>query len=193
MNTHRHTCACVLSCVWLFASPRTVARQAPLSMGFPRQEYCSELPFPSSGDLPDPGIEPTSPTLASSCFTTEPLEKPSETYRVTIIFKQKIRSHYLKSISLLITVVRWNIWNYDYSEKSKVVWKDEHGSSWLKKKILLLKYSWFRCCASLCCTSKWLSYIHIYMFFFLFNLLILAVLGLRCYPWVFSSCSERKD
>ena len=148
-------------------------------MGFPRQEYCNELPFLSSGDLPDPGIEPTSPTLASRCFTTEPLEKPSETYRVTVIFKQKIRSHYLKSISLLIMVERWNIWSYDYSEKSKVVWKDEHGSSWLKKILLLLKYSWFRCCASLCCTFKWLSYIHIYICFFS----ILIYLFWLC--WVF--------
>ena len=44
-----------------FEIPWTVARQAPLSMGFPRQEYWNRLPFPSPGDLPDPGIEPTSP------------------------------------------------------------------------------------------------------------------------------------
>ena len=42
----------VLSCIWLFVNPWTVARQAPLSMGFSRQEYWSGLPFPSSGDLP---------------------------------------------------------------------------------------------------------------------------------------------
>ena len=49
---------CVLSCfshVQLFANPWTVAHQAPLSMGFSRQEYWSELPFPSPGDLPNPG------------------------------------------------------------------------------------------------------------------------------------------
>ena len=46
-----------------FATPWTVARQAPLSMGFSRQEYWSELPFPSQGDLPDPGIKPASPAL----------------------------------------------------------------------------------------------------------------------------------
>ena len=44
-----------------FVAPWTVARQAPLSMGFPRQEYWSELPFHSPGDLPDPGIKPASP------------------------------------------------------------------------------------------------------------------------------------
>ena len=48
----------------LFVTPWTSARQAPLSMGFPRQEYRSGLPFPSSGDLPDPGIESTSLELA---------------------------------------------------------------------------------------------------------------------------------
>ena len=47
-----------------FVTPWTVAHQAPLSMGFPRQEYWSELPFPSPGDLPDTGIEPTSHAMA---------------------------------------------------------------------------------------------------------------------------------
>ena len=45
-------------------------------MEFSRQEYWSELPFPSSGDLPDPGIEPSSPALAGGFFTTEPPGKP---------------------------------------------------------------------------------------------------------------------
>ena len=52
-----------LSCARLFATPWTVAYQAPQSMGFSRQGYCSGLPFPSPGDLPDPGIEPGSPGL----------------------------------------------------------------------------------------------------------------------------------
>ena len=58
----------LLSRVRLFATPRTVAHQVPLSMGFPRQEYCSGLPFPSPGDLPDPGIEPGSPALQADTF-----------------------------------------------------------------------------------------------------------------------------
>ena len=53
----------LLSCVQLFVTPWTVARQAPLSMGFSRQEYWSGLPFPSPGDLPDPGIKPGSSAL----------------------------------------------------------------------------------------------------------------------------------
>ena len=52
-----------LSLVRLFATPWTIAYQAPLSMGFSRQEYWSGLPFPSLGDLPDPGIEPRSTVL----------------------------------------------------------------------------------------------------------------------------------
>ena len=52
-------CACMLSCVQLFATPWIVAHQAPLSMGFPRQEYWSRLPFSTPGHLPDPGMEPS--------------------------------------------------------------------------------------------------------------------------------------
>ena len=52
-----------LSHVRLFVTPWSVAHQAPLSMGFSRQEYWSGLPFPSPGDLPDPGTEPGSPVL----------------------------------------------------------------------------------------------------------------------------------
>ena len=67
-------CACVLSHVWLFAI--LVAHQAPLSMEFSRQEYWSGLSFPTSGDLPHPGIKPVSPALAGRFFTTVPLGKP---------------------------------------------------------------------------------------------------------------------
>ena len=52
-----------LSLARLFVTPQTVAYQAPLSVRFSRQEYWSGVPFPSPGDLPDPGIEPRSPTL----------------------------------------------------------------------------------------------------------------------------------
>ena len=65
-----------LSRVRLFATPWTVAYQAPPSMGFSRQEYWSGLPFPSPGDLPDPGIEPRSPVLQADALTSEPPGKP---------------------------------------------------------------------------------------------------------------------
>ena len=60
-----------LSRVRLFGTPWTVAYQAPLSMGFSRQEYWSGMPFPSPGDLPDPGIEPRSPSLEADALTSE--------------------------------------------------------------------------------------------------------------------------
>ena len=63
-------------------TPWTVVYQAPLSMGFSRQEYQSGLPFPSPGDLPDPGIKPASPALAGRFFTTEPAGKPKEAGRL---------------------------------------------------------------------------------------------------------------
>ena len=56
-----------------FATPRATAGQAPLSMGFSRQEYWSGLPSPSPGDLPDPGMEPGSPTLQADYLPSEPL------------------------------------------------------------------------------------------------------------------------
>ena len=73
----RTTPACMLNRfgrVQLFVKLRTVAHQAPLSMGFSRQEYWSGLPFCSPGDLPDPGMEPASllpPALAGKFFTTQ--------------------------------------------------------------------------------------------------------------------------
>ena len=61
-----------------FAMPWTVAHQAPLSMVFPRQEYWGTLPFPSTGDLPGPGIEPASPALQADSLLSEPREKPTQ-------------------------------------------------------------------------------------------------------------------
>ena len=63
-------------------TPWTIACQAPLSIEFSRQEYCSGLPFPSLGDLPNPGIKPESPmspALAGRFFTTVPPREPSAT------------------------------------------------------------------------------------------------------------------
>ena len=65
-----------LSRVQLFEIPWPAAFQAPLSMGFSRQEYCSGLPFPSPGDLPNSGIEPGSPTLQVDTLPSKPQGKP---------------------------------------------------------------------------------------------------------------------
>ena len=66
----------LLSHIQLFATPWTVAYQASPSMGFSRQEYWSRLPFPSPGDLPDPGMEPGSPPLQADALPSELPEKP---------------------------------------------------------------------------------------------------------------------
>ena len=68
----------LLSHVPLFATPWTVTYQASPSMGFSRQEYWSGLPFPSPGDLPDPGIKPGSPALEAYTLTSEPQGSPKD-------------------------------------------------------------------------------------------------------------------
>ena len=69
----------LLSRIQLLATPWTVADQVPPSVGFSRQEYWDfpdKLPFPSPGDLPDPGIEPGSPALQADSLPSEPLGSP---------------------------------------------------------------------------------------------------------------------
>ena len=74
---HTHVHICLVAVVSdSFVTPWTVAHQAPLSMGFLREEYWSGLPFPSPEDLPYPGIELASPALSGGFFTIEPSEKP---------------------------------------------------------------------------------------------------------------------
>ena len=84
----------IQSCLTL-ATPWTVARQVPLSMGFSRQEYLSELPFPSPRELPDPGAElmcPVSRALAGGFFTTAPPEKRTDKHHILSIHLMQIRS-----------------------------------------------------------------------------------------------------
>ena len=90
-----YACVCVklLSRVRLFATPWTVAHQAPLSMGFSRQEYWSRLPFPSPGDLPNLGIEPRSPAFQADALSSEPPGKPYVyAYNIIIHSSQKIET-----------------------------------------------------------------------------------------------------
>ena len=127
----QHACMHVymLCCVWLFATPWTVAHQPPLSMGFPRQEYWSGLPFPSTRDLPNPGIEPTSlvsPAMADGLFTTEPPGKPyynmhepwkyakmkearhkKLTYCMIHLYEIIIKGKFIETDSILVTTRSW--------------------------------------------------------------------------------------
>ena len=89
-----------LSHVRLFTTPWTVVYQAPPSMGFSRQEYWSGLPFPSPGDLPDPGIKPGFPALQADTLTSEP---PRKSYRMiylmlTISFCHSFFIHFLVEV-----------------------------------------------------------------------------------------------
>ena len=76
-------CARALSCVRLFSSLQTVARQTPLSLGFSRQQYWSGLPLPTPGGRPNPGIKPSSlaSALEGRFFTTESPGKPEDKCR----------------------------------------------------------------------------------------------------------------
>ena len=95
------TILCVLSHfsrVQLFVTPCTISFQALLSMGFSRQEYWSELLCPPPGDLPDPGIEPTSPSLRTDSLPLEPPGKPL----IIAVFHKFLA----KMISLIVSKVK---------------------------------------------------------------------------------------
>ena len=79
------------SCLTL-GDPRDCTCQAPLSMGFSRQEHCSVLPFPSPGDLPDPGIKPVSPTSPALAGGFFPTESPAKFLREVRCLKVKLLS-----------------------------------------------------------------------------------------------------
>ena len=90
----------LLGSVRLFATPWGVAYQDPPSMGFSRQEYWSGLPFPSPGDLPNPGIEPGSPALRADALPSEPLGKTI--FRV-YIYKAELVKFYSQHFHFYIT------------------------------------------------------------------------------------------
>ena len=95
----------LLSRVRLFAIPWTVAHQDRLSIGFSRQEYWSGLPFSSPGDLPDPGIEPRSPTLQAEALTSEPPGKPPDNIlqrKQQKTYKIHLKHHIFHEVFLLL-------------------------------------------------------------------------------------------
>ena len=86
-------CAQSLSHIRLFVTPWTVAHQAPVSMGFSRQEYWSGLTFPSPGDLPSTGMEPASSALISNLYSAEPPGKPIPGIYTCSFVHCVVRSH----------------------------------------------------------------------------------------------------
>ena len=109
-HTFELWCVCVcqsLSCVWLFTTPWTVVRQAPLSMEFSRQQYWSGLLFPAPGDLPDPVIKPRSPALQADSLQSEPPGKPQSTPR----YFPGQRDWFCRSpISSKLSIFAWRLW-----------------------------------------------------------------------------------
>ena len=93
----------VLSHVQLFVTPWAIAHQAPLSMEFSRQEYCSGLPCLPPGNLPNPGIKPMSPVLQAVSLLSEPLEKLNMNYGVQL-------SAFKAFCAYLYLIMQW--WNY---------------------------------------------------------------------------------
>ena len=83
----------LVSVVRLFGDPWTVARQASLSVGFPRQESWSGLPFPPSGDHPNPGMEPCLSCIIVGFFTTEPPGKPQRRLFSSVQFSRSVVSN----------------------------------------------------------------------------------------------------
>ena len=90
----------------LFATPWTVAHQGPPSIGFSRQEYWSGLPFPSPGDLPDPGTETRSPALQADALSSEPPGKPSKIKWENILRQMKIKTQIKNSRDTAKAVLR---------------------------------------------------------------------------------------
>ena len=98
----------------------TIACQAPLAMGFPKQEYWSGLPFPSLGDLSGPGIQPVSPASAGGFFTTEPPGKPTKKILTLLLISTDV---WVGSSLFLLGGRMNNRWKESEKEqKNKNVW-----------------------------------------------------------------------
>ena len=124
------------SCLTLVI-PRTVGRQAPLSMGFSKQEYWSGLPFPSPGDLPDPGIKPGSTALQADDLPTELWGKPlfsqrhsqihtGESYALTFSHLWTQPSAKLKAISSSKKTLSDNGTSWDQSKNAAIAGQNNH-------------------------------------------------------------------
>ena len=107
-----------LSRVWLLVAPWTVAHQASPSMGFSRQEYWSGLPFPSSGDLPDPGINPGSLALQADALPSEPPGKQGNRTRNYINGRSTL--NIILTIPRMVEKTQHVKWSHKYTKKTKI-------------------------------------------------------------------------
>ena len=122
------SCALLLGHIWFFVTLWTVAHQAPLSVGFSKQEFWSGVPFPTPGSLPDPGIESTnlaSPALTSGLFTISATWKADVTYTYNLKIKQiseywkKKQTHRYRKQTIVISgdnkgVEGWKVQTTEY-------------------------------------------------------------------------------
>ena len=92
------------SVVSIFVTPWTVACQAPLSTGFSRQEYWSGLPFPSPGELPDPGIKPGFPALQADSLPSEPSGKPLDVCKIILKGNIKTQGGHIQRIPIGVSI-----------------------------------------------------------------------------------------
>ena len=134
----------MLSCCWLFVTPWTEAHQVPLTVEFSRQEYWGGLPFPSPGDLPDPGIEPKAPALQADSLPLCHLGSHGEI---------KSPSVWLSTNSSHSTVHRWREGQLAKSEPKRISWTARRSNQSTLKEIspeysleglmLMLKFQYF--------------------------------------------------
>ena len=124
----------LLSHVRLFAIPWTVAYQSPPPMEFSRQEYWSGLPFPTPGDLPDPEMEPRSPTLQADALSPElPGKQFSSTfYGYMVDFQKKMciiitTIIIVRSIIIIISIISLTKWNVPGINSQTILWKEMKG------------------------------------------------------------------
>ena len=124
----------LLSRVQLFATPWTVACQAPLSMGFSRQEYWSGLPFPSPEYLPNPGNKPGSPALQADTLSSQPPGKPSR-YCLTFYAVYNMRNTGLEEAQAGIKIAGRNINNLRYADDTTFMAESEEELKSLLMKV----------------------------------------------------------
>ena len=123
--------ACSVACICLFVTPWTVVLQAPLSMGFPRQEWWSGWPFPSPGDPPDPGIEPASlmsPALIGGFFTTS---AAWDLEYCIMILTMLSTSQSILGTSWNLRIEKWLWWEAFFLkvEETGYIWRQIPGAS----------------------------------------------------------------
>ena len=116
----------MLSHSQLFVTPWTVAHQASLSMGFPRQEYWSGLSFPSPTDLPNLGIESASPAMAGGFLTTEPPGKPYTWLYMAFILELQLTLQILPTLPIEVSLVEMCAFSEHVPQSKLVTWRCVH-------------------------------------------------------------------